>query len=117
MDRQGRIYLVHREPQPASSDPSIKAAIGLLAPERKILADTFPDGTKLSGRPNDIAADSKGGVYFTQGCVYYAKPDGKITAVGDNLRTNGIVLSPDDKTLYVTIASFAGLYNSRTSVT
>ena len=102
MDRQGRVYTVLREPQPASSDPSIKAGIGLLVPDRKILADSFMDGTKLTGRPNDLAADSRGGVYFTQGCVYYAKPDGKITAVADNLRTNGIVLSPDEKTLYVT---------------
>jgi gluconolactonase len=102
MDRQGRLYVVLREAQPASSDPSIKAGIGLLLPDRKILADTFTDGTKLTGRPNDLAADSKGGVYFTQGCVYYAKSDGKITAVADNLRTNGIVLSPDEKTLYVT---------------
>jgi len=102
MDRQGRLYVVLREPQPATSDPSIKAGIGLLLPERKVLADTFTEGTKLTGRPNDLAADSKGGVYFTQGCVYYAKSDGKITAVADNLRTNGIVLSPDEKTLYVT---------------
>ena len=102
MDRQGRLYMVLREPQPATSDPSIKAGIGLLLPERKVFADTFTEGTKLTGRPNDLAADSKGGVYFTQGCVYYARPDGKITAVADNLRTNGIVLSPDEKTLYVT---------------
>jgi gluconolactonase len=102
MDRQGRLYVVLREPQPASSDPSIKAGIGVLLPDRKVFADTFSEGTKLTGRPNDLAADSKGGVYFTQGCVYYAKSDGKITSVADNLRTNGIVLSPDEKTLYVT---------------
>jgi gluconolactonase len=102
IDRQGRVFMVLREPQPASSDPSIKAGIGILAPERHVFADTFPDGAKLTGRPNDLMADTKGGVYFTEGCVYYARRDGKITAVADNLRTNGIVLSPDEKTLYVT---------------
>jgi gluconolactonase len=103
MDRQGRLYIVLREAQPPSSNPSITAGIGLLAPERKILANTFADGTKLIGRPNDLIADSKGGAYFTQGpCVYHARSDGKISVVADNLRTNGIVLSPDDKTLYVT---------------
>src|SRR5262249_28074862 len=42
----------------------------------------------------------------TQGCVYYAGADGRIRLVGgsDDLtgNTNGIVLSPDAKTLYVT---------------
>jgi gluconolactonase len=111
IDRQGRIYAVLRAPQPGNpnaSDPSFKAAIAMLAPERKILADTFADGTKLTGRPNDLAADSQGGVYFTQGCVYYAAADGKIGAVADNLRTNGIVLSPDNSTLYVTNGSAPG---------
>jgi gluconolactonase len=73
-----------------------------LLPDRRVFADTLTEGTKLIGRPNDLTADSKGGVYFTQGCVYYARPDGKISAAADNLRTNGIVLSPDEKTLYVT---------------
>jgi gluconolactonase len=102
MDRKSRLYVVLREPQPASSDPSIKAGIGILLPDRRVFADTLTEGTKLIGRPNDLTADSKGGVYFTQGCVYYARPDGKISAAADNLRTNGIVLSPDEKTLYVT---------------
>jgi gluconolactonase len=34
--------------------------------------------------------------------VYYACGDGKITVVAENIRTNGIVFSPDDKILYVT---------------
>ena len=29
-------------------------------------------------------------------------PSGQVTKYGDNLHTNGIVLSPDEKTLYVT---------------
>jgi gluconolactonase len=47
-------------------------------------------------------ADSKGGVYFTLGGLYYANPKGVITQYGQGLQTNGIILSPDEKTLYVT---------------
>jgi gluconolactonase len=52
-------------------------------------------------RPNDLAADSQGGAYFTIGCVYYAQPGG-VTVAAENINTNGIIFSPDDKTLYVT---------------
>jgi len=36
------------------------------------------------------------------GGVFYADPKGKVTRYGQNLATNGIVLSPDEKYLYVT---------------
>ena len=36
------------------------------------------------------------------GGLFYASPKGVITKYGDNLRTNGIILSPDEKHLYVT---------------
>ncbi|HEU5257885.1 MAG TPA: SMP-30/gluconolactonase/LRE family protein [Vicinamibacterales bacterium] len=67
-------------------------------------------------RPNDIVVDKKGGVYFTD-CyqigatrspndlpqsVYYIAPNKKVIRVADDVRRpNGIVLSPDEKTLYV----------------
>ena len=67
-------------------------------------------------RPNDLVVDKKGGVYFTD-CyqigatrspddlpqsVYYIRPDKKVIRVADDVRRpNGIVLSPDEKTLYV----------------
>ena len=51
---------------------------------------------------NDITADSKGGVYFTMGGLFYANPQGVVTRYGENLRTNGVMLSPDEKRLYVT---------------
>ena len=51
---------------------------------------------------NDITADSKGGAYFTMGGVYYANPKGEITKYGENITPNGIILSADEKTLYVT---------------
>jgi len=104
MDRQGRLYGAHRTERPGSTKPdreSIVNAITFLAPERETIADRWADGTPLTVRPNDLAADGTGGAYFTVGCLYYAGPKG-VTVVADNIRTNGIAFSPDDKTLYVT---------------
>jgi gluconolactonase len=111
MDRQGRLYGIHRTERPGSTKPdqaSIVNAVTILAPERKMVADKWADGTTLSVRPNDLAADTYGGAYFTSGCVYYASSNGKVTVVEGNMRTNGIVFSPDDKILYVTAAGGQG---------
>jgi gluconolactonase len=105
MDRQGRLYGAHRTERPGSTKPdqaSIVNAITILAPDRKLVADKWADGAVLSVRPNDLAADNQGGVYFTSGCLYYAGANGAARVVAENLRTNGIVFSPDDKVLYVT---------------
>ena len=104
MDEKGRLYGAHRTERPGSTKPdrdSIVNAITLLAPERKTLADKWFDGSTLTVRPNDLTADNHGGAYFTSGCLYYASPKG-VTVAAENLRTNGIVFSPDEKTLYVT---------------
>jgi gluconolactonase len=50
---------------------------------------------------NDATADSKGGVYFTKGGVHYADAKAVVTKYG-TVGGNGIILSPDEKTLYVT---------------
>jgi gluconolactonase len=95
---------VHRTERPGSTKPdrgSIVNAITVLAPDRKTISDKWADGTTLSVRPNDLLADGQGGVYFTSGCLFYATPKG-VTVVADNIRTNGIAFSPDDKVLYVT---------------
>ena len=105
MDRQGRLYGAHRTERPGSTKPdraSIVNALTILAPERKTLAARWGDGSALSVRPNDLAADSQGGAYFTSGCVYYASAAGTVTVVADQIRTNGIVFNPDDTILYVT---------------
>ena len=104
MDRQGRLYGAHRTERVGSTKPdkaSIVNVITLLAPKRKTIADTWADGTALTVRPNDLAADGQGGAYFTTGCLYYANEKG-VAVLADNLRTNGIAFSPDDKILYVT---------------
>ncbi len=105
MDRQGRLYGAHRTERPGSTKPdrnSIINQISLLAPDRKTVAGKWADGMPLSVRPNDLAADSKGGAYFTSGCLFYASPNGTVTVAAEDLRTNGIAFSPDDRILYVT---------------
>lgn len=78
-----------------------------------ILADKHED--KRFNAPNDLVIDQSGGIYFTdprfrapdpwpQGkeAVYYRAADGKMTRLIDDRKApNGIILSPDEKTLYV----------------
>ena len=71
-------------------------------PEQRTIATSFANGAPL-GRLNDIIADGKGGAYFTQTGAYYVSPAGVVSTVADqDIRSNGIMLSPDGKTLYVT---------------
>jgi gluconolactonase len=77
------------------------------------LADSFMG--KRFNSPNDLALDSRGRVYFTDPryvgdekieldaqSVYRVDPDGTVTRViSDVEKPNGIVLSPDQKTLYL----------------
>jgi gluconolactonase len=106
IDRQGRLFAVRRMAQPntpavtQSSAPKT-SGVSMLLPEQKTW-DTLADGTTMMGRPSDLSADSTGGAYFTQQLVYYASPAGRISLVGENVRGNGILLSEDEKRLYVT---------------
>ncbi len=56
-------------------------------------------------RPNDLVVDNQGGIYVTftpQGEVVYLSPDGELSVAVDKLNTpNGITMSPDGSTLYV----------------
>jgi gluconolactonase len=95
MSSKGTVFIDER---------GLHAAIWEFAPEHKLLADTF-QGETFDCIPtvlNDLVADSKGGAYFTMSGLFYASPTGVVTKYGDNLRTNGIILSPDEKKLYVT---------------
>jgi gluconolactonase len=104
IDADGRILAVERTctdpglpPTPPCAEPTV---VGVLAPERRTLADSF-EGKPL-GRLNDLVVDRKGRVYFTVGGAYSVNPGGPVTSLGENIRANGIMLSPDEKTLYVT---------------
>ena len=80
-----------------------------LTPQRRVFADKLPNGDPLDclgGVINDLTADSKGGVYFTMGGLFHADSKGTVTRYGENLNTNGVILSPDEKTLYVTNGAF-----------
>jgi gluconolactonase len=82
----------------------LRASIEQLEPKRRTLANQYNGDSFdcIGGVLNDLTATSKGGVYFTMGAVFYSDPQGKVTRYGQNLFTNGIVLSPDEKHLFVT---------------
>lgn len=81
----------------------------------RLMADMY-NGKPIDG-PNDIITDAKGGFYFTDPqftlepqknqpgrAVYYVSSDGKITRLvqpNEFAMPNGILLSPDGKTLYI----------------
>ena len=103
-DKQGRLYGVTRTERPGSTKAhrdQVVNAVVQLTPQRRTVADKWTDGGALTVRPNDLAADGTGGAYFTAGCVYYAGPQG-VSVVAEDITTNGIVLSADQKTLFVT---------------
>jgi len=84
----------------------IGTGIMQLEPERRQLANTF-NGEPLEcvgGVMNDLAADSKGGVYFsvTGSGVFYTDADGNVAKYGEVPAANGIILSPDETVLYAT---------------
>ncbi|MEM9016458.1 MAG: family 16 glycoside hydrolase, partial [Verrucomicrobiota bacterium] len=78
-----------------------------------VLAEEF-DGKKLNS-PNDVVPDGIGGLYFTDPrygnqddrelaveAVYYLDRRGKLSQVAADLtKPNGIIMSPDEKTLYI----------------
>ena len=89
-------------------------AVLQLAPERRVHANRYQgEPFECYGGINDLTADSRGGVYFTMGGLYYADPKGVVTAYGQDLRTNGVVLSPDEKTLYVTNQGVVAAFDVR----
>jgi gluconolactonase len=95
IDYQGRIVAVLRE------HPSV----AILTPEQKLLTDNYY-GAKFKGAA-DLVVEKRGGIYITESRrtpwpgVYYLAPDGKMFNFGDGIRANGIALSPDENTLYV----------------
>jgi gluconolactonase len=101
----GRLFACQMDGQVVSIDPGTK--------ESRTLAGEFMG--KRFNAPNDLVIDQAGGVYFTdpafrapqplpQGvtAVYYVDADGRVTRLIDDLpNPNGVILSPDEKTLYV----------------
>ncbi len=111
-DAKGRLISVQTTPG--------QTKIGVIYPKgaEAVLSDNF-DG-KGYGRPNDLVVSTRGGIYFTEPgpnvtpgapppatpplppAVYFIPPGGKAMKVADGIeRPNGIMLSRDEKTLYV----------------
>ena len=116
LDKNGKASVVYKDTNTGGAlsfnargelfiaERALYPAVWRLEPKRALFANMYQGDPLdcLGGVLNDIAADRKGGVYFTMAGLLYANPAGVITKYGENLRTNGIVLSPDEKTLYVT---------------
>jgi gluconolactonase len=96
--KSGALFLASR---------GLNSAILQLEPQRKVFASSF-NGQPLDcigGVLNDLVADSRGGVYLsiTGGGVFYANAKGVVSQYGEGVAgANGIILSGDEKTLYVT---------------
>jgi gluconolactonase len=106
LDAQGRLFAVERTcTEPLNSELAGCAELTRvvqLMPERRVLANSFPNGAPL-GRLNDLIADGNGGAYFTVGGAYHVNAEGVVSTVADQeIRSNGIMLSPSGRTLYVT---------------
>ena len=82
----------------------------------RVTALATESGGKPLRAPNDLIADSKGGIYFTDpaprpapdvapkesGNLHYIRPNGEVLLLDAEIRRpNGVTLSIDEKTLYV----------------
>jgi gluconolactonase len=108
IDPQGRIVVCE------SSDRRRRQArvtrTDLRTGQLEVLSDNYRGQPYRS--PNDVTLDSRGRIYFTDpgpvgqpdGAVYRIDPDGTVTRLLSAPaveRPNGLVISPDDKTLYL----------------
>ncbi len=72
---------------------------------RQLFANTMngePLECLTTGVLNDMIADANGGIYMTMGGVYYTNPQGEVSGRYGINGGNGLALSPDGSTLYVT---------------
>jgi len=103
VDRRGRVFAARR-----AGPGRIGIAIVYPPAEARFIADSYRG--KPFTAPNDLTMANNGGIYFTDPgegpdrphAVYYVKPSGEVLLATDNLESpNGILLSRDEKTLYV----------------
>ncbi|MGY8767670.1 MAG: SMP-30/gluconolactonase/LRE family protein [Pirellulales bacterium] len=105
LDKNGILFACQMDGQLVSYDGNGKPI--------KVLAKKHEN--KRFNAPNDLVLDKAGGIYFTdpryraplpwpqvKEAVYYVNAQGNITRLVDDLQApNGVLLSPDEKTLYV----------------
>jgi gluconolactonase len=104
-DNKGRLIGAERtcsDPGGRPAECKEAAELVVLHPTRLVLARKF--GDKTFWRMGEVVADSRGGAYFTDDAgTYFVNPAGKVSLVaGKDVRTNGMALSRDEKTLYLT---------------
>ena len=117
-DNKGRLMGAER----TCSDPGGKpeechepARLVVLHPTREVLASNY-NGKTFWRMNGDIAPDSRGGAYFADAAAtYYVNPAGKVSLVAtkEEVSSNGIILSPDGKTLYLTNGKTIVAYDVR----
>ena len=112
-----------RQPANKPNGLFLDSALRLLAAERGDTANKTPpritrtdlktghveviaDGDKWGfGVPNDLTSDGKGRIYLSSGGeVYRLDTDGRVTKIAASpivQGSNGLILSPDDRTLYL----------------
>jgi gluconolactonase len=93
-DPKGRLVAVQRAPG------SEKVGVLYPAGADAVLADRYEG--KPFNRLNDLVVGRRGGMYFTDTAgVYYLPPGGRVMRVAQGIpNPNGVMLSPDEKTLY-----------------
>lgn len=93
-NKLGQLFIAER---------SMIPSVWELAPERKLIADSYqgkPLECQGPGGMDSAVALHNGGVYFGWAGLYYASPDGQVTKVFDQ-DVNDAVLSPDETKLYM----------------
>lgn len=117
LDAQGRLIL-------ADSGTRVIARVDLASRRRTVLASAYQG--KRFNSPNDVTLARGGAIYFTDppyglsegdesplretpvNGVYRLAPDGRVDLLdGSHKRPNGIALSPDERTLYVSLSDEA----------
>jgi gluconolactonase len=110
-DARGRLVVCEGDSTPDGGRRVVR--LDKTGKELQVLAERHQD--KRLNSPNDITIDRRGRIYFTdprynnrdnveqdKEGVYRIDPDGKLTRIVDSLtRPNGIVVTPDGRTLYV----------------
>ena len=106
IDSKGRVLGVERTCSDPGGNPEQCHELPnlvVLWPTRQILASKVGDQTFY--RMGEVIADARGGAYFNDDTpgVYYINAAGKVSLVaGKEVNTNGLALSPDEKTVYST---------------
>jgi gluconolactonase len=105
IDNKGRVIGVERTCSDPGGNPEAcheNAELVVISPKREVLASKY--GDKPFWRMGEVALDTKGNAYFCDDAgTYFMNKAGKVSLVVDkSVRTNGMILTRDEKTLIVT---------------